>query len=296
MLLSRGTSWSGISFWTESYWRRICNTVVSKLASAAVSERLNRPEQLNSMNQAFWSELPAAISQLESEPDVRVIVISSTGQHFSAGMDLSVFQGGDWLTTDTARDRRRLRELVLTLQNCFTALEKSRVPVIAAIQGGCIGGAVDMVAACDMRYATSSTFFCIQEINLAMMADLGTLQRLPKLMPAGIVRQLAFTGDRMPASEARSFGLVNEVFESEEEMQAKVMEVARKIAARSPIAVAATKEALNFARDHSVEESLRAAADLQAAIFDVSDIQECFKAKKEKREPQFAEVRSVVAV
>lgn len=258
--------------------------------------RLNRPEQLNSMNQAFWSELPAALSQLQARPDVRVIVISSTGQHFSAGMDLSVFQSSDWLSTESARDRFRLRDLVLTLQNCFSALERARIPIIASVQGGCIGGAVDMVAACDLRYSTSSAFFVIQEINLAMMADLGTLQRLPKLIPQGIVKELAYTGDRMSAERAKAYGLVNDVFASEEEMHEKVMEVARKIAARSPVAIAATKEAINFARDHSVEDSLRAAADLQAAIFDVSDIHECFKAKKDKREPEFSEVKPAVAV
>lgn len=253
--------------------------------------RMRRPDELNSMIPAFWTELPQAIDELESG-GARVIVISSTGRHFTSGMDLSVFQSGDHLSTTTAIDRDRLRRLVLKLQDSFNCLDQCRVPIIAAIQGGCIGAGVDMVVACDFRYATTSAFFCIQEINLAMMADLGTLQRLPKLIPEGIARELAYTGDRLPADRAKQCGLVNDIFESEEEMLKNAMSVAEMIAARSPLAVAASKSALNYARDHGVGEALRHAADLQAAIFDGQQIQECFKAKGEKREPVFPELHS----
>lgn len=249
--------------------------------------RLNRAEEFNSMIPQFWQELPVALADLDGSEGTRVIVISSAGKHFSSGMDLSVFKDSQSLNTKTAVDRERLRRLVLKLQNCFSCLERSRVPVIAAIQGACIGAAVDMITACDMRYATSSAYFCIQEINLAMMADLGTLQRLPRLIPDGIARELAFTGDRLPADRAKALGLVNEVFDDDEEMMRHVMDVARRIGARSPLAVAASKAAINFSRDHSVDDSLRQAADLQAGIFDTSQIQECMKAKSEKREPAF---------
>lgn len=252
--------------------------------------RMDRPEQLNSMNKAFWSELPQMIEELESSGEVRVIVLSSTGPHFTAGLDLSVFKEDDWLTTGSARDRDRLRRLVLTLQNAFNRLEQCGVPVIAAIQGGCVGGGVDMICACDLRYATSSAFFCIQEINLGMMADLGTLQRLPRLIPEGIVRELAYSGDRLSADRAKSCGLVNEVFETREDMIEGVMAIAQKIAARSPLAVAASKEAITYARDHGVFDSLHRAADLQAAILETRDVMECFQAKAESREPVFQDI------
>jgi len=254
--------------------------------------KMSRPEQLNSMIPEFWNELPQAIEELETANGTRVIVISSSGKHFSSGMDLSVFQSGEHLRTASAFDRERLRRLVLKLQDSFNCLESCRVPVIVAVQGGCIGAGVDMVCACDLRFATASAFFNIQEINLAMMADLGTLQRLPRLIPEGIARELAFTGDKLPAERAKAIGFVNDVFENEEEMLMKVMEIATRISARSPLAVSASKEAINYARDHAVHDSLRHAADLQSAIFDGGEVQECLKAKGEKREPAFSELHS----
>lgn len=253
--------------------------------------RFNRPEQLNSMTLLFYLELRDAVRALDNEGGTRVLIISSTGKHFSAGMDLSVFEQGDVLTTGSPLDREHLRDVVLALQSAFTALEGARFPVIAAVQGGCIGAGVDLASACDMRYATADSFFCIQEINIGIMADLGTLQRLPKLIPEGIARELAYTGDRMPADRAKACGLVNEVFANQAEMMASVEEVAKRIAAHSPLAVSASKEAITFARDHSVEESLRRTADWQSAILDTKQVLECFVAKKEKREPVFPDLK-----
>lgn len=255
--------------------------------------RLSRPNELNSMISAFWSELPAAVEELESLESTRVIVILSTGKHFSSGMDFSVFQSGEHLNTRTAVDRDRMRRLVLKLQDSFNCFEQCRVPVIAAVQGACIGAAVDLISACDLRYATSSAYFCIQEINLAMMADLGTLQRLPKLIPEGVARELAYTGDKLTAERAKQLGLLNDIFESDEEMHKQVMAVAAKIAARSPLAVAASKQAITYARDHAVADSLRNAADVQSGIFDVLQVQECLKARNEKREPVFPNLHSI---
>lgn len=247
---------------------------------------MNRPAQLNSMIKEFWSELPQLINSLEEAGDTRVIVISAEGKHFSAGMDLSVFQSGN-LKTDTPQDREKLKQLVLGLQSTFSALERSRIPVIAAVHGACIGGAFDMIAACDMRYATADATFKIQEINLAMMADLGGLQRLPYLMPDAVIRELAFTGKALTAQRAQALGLVNEVFPDQAAMLSQVMEIADAVASRAPLAIAASKEAINYARDHSIQDALLHCANLQASIFSTSDLSECMRAQKESREPSF---------
>jgi enoyl-CoA hydratase len=252
--------------------------------------KLNRPDQLNSMTRAFWSEIPAAVRDLDAQGKARVLVITSTGKHFTAGMDLAVFQGGGATpapTQEIGRLREMLRRSVLELQDSFNALEEARMPVIAAIQGGCIGGGVDMVCAADMRYCTQDAFFCIQEINIGMTADVGTLQRLPHLIPQGVARELAYTGRRLPAQRALALGLVNEVFPTHEAMLDGVMQVAREIAARSPLAVHGSKEMLNYARDHSVTDALRYMAAWQSGMFQPADMLESFVAKAEKREPKF---------
>lgn len=253
---------------------------------------MNRPDQLNSMIKEFWSELPQLIGELEASGKTRVIVISAEGKHFSAGMDLSVFQSGD-LKTDTPQDREKLKQLVLGLQSTFNALERSRTPIIAAVHGACIGGAFDMVAACDMRYATADATFKIQEINLAMMADLGGLQRLPYLLPDAVLRELAFTGKALTAERALSLGLVNEVLPDQKALLDCVMGVADAIASRSPLAISASKEAINYARDHSIQDALLHCANLQASIFSTADLMECMKAQKEKREPAFSNLHGL---
>ena len=254
--------------------------------------RLNRPDALNSMIPAFWRELPAIVRELDAGGEARVVVISSTGRHFTAGMDLSVFTSPQFAAQpgEVGRSRANLRLGVLELQESFSCLERARMPVIAAIQGGCIGGGVDMVSACDMRYATRDAFFCIQEINIGMTADVGTLQRLPKIVPSGVVRELAYTGRRMPAARAREVGLVNEVFDDQATLLEGVMQVAREIAARSPLAVWGSKEMITYARDHSVADSLDHIATWQTGMFQPGDMMETFKAKQEKREPRFPDL------
>jgi enoyl-CoA hydratase len=254
--------------------------------------RLNRPEALNSMLPSFWTELPQIIRELDAGSETRVIVLSSTGKHFCAGMDLSVFtSGGGALSGETqgevGRQRANFRRHILKLQETFSSLEKARVPVLAAIQGGAIGGAVDMITACDMRYMSEEAFICIQEINIGMTADVGTLQRLPKIIPEGVARELSYTGRRMPAAEAKACGLVNEVFPNPEALRAGVMAVAKQIASKSPLAVWGTKEMINYSRDHSVEDSLNYIATWQTGMFQPADMAESFRAKSEKRNPEF---------
>ncbi len=259
--------------------------------------QLKRPDQLNTMTPAFWSELPAIVRELDRGGQARVIVVSSTGKHFSAGMDLSVFTDGSALAdnggvSEAGRQRAHLWMMVQHLQDSFTALEQVRMPVLAAVQGGAIGGAVDMICAADMRYCSSDAFFCIQEINIGMTADVGTLQRLPKLIPEGVARELAYTGDRMPAQRALQVGLVNQVFDDHESLVSGVLDIAGRIATRSPLAVWGTKEMINFTRDHSVADSLRYMAGWQSGMFQPTDMLEEFTAKGEQRDPSFEELPS----
>jgi enoyl-CoA hydratase len=239
----------------------------------------------------FWRELPEIVTGISDDASARVVVISSTGRHFSAGMDLSVFTGGH-LAADAEPGRRhaQLRSNAKVLQWSFTALEKARVPVLAACQGGVIGGAVDLVTACDMRYASADAFFCVQEINIGMTADVGTLQRLGKVVPEGFAREMAFTGRRVPARRAYEVGLVQEVYTDHESLLEGVLETAAEIAAHSPLAVWGTKVAMNYARDHTVDDALEQIATWQAGMFQPADMAEAFTAKLEKRPPVFPEL------
>lgn len=262
--------------------------------------KMNRPEKLNSMIPEFWSELPALVDELSAGSDARVIVLSAHGRHFCAGMDLSVFGqsvggeagsvgGGD--RAFPSRSRAATRDTILRLQRSFSCLEDSRLPVIAAIQGACVGGAVDMVSACDIRFATKNAFFTIQEINIGMTADVGTLQRMPALVGEGIARELAFTGRRMDADEAAQHGFVNAVYEDTEAMTEAVAHVASQIAQKSPMAVWGSKQVLNYSRDHSVADGLEYIATWNAAMFDAHDMAEAFKAQGDGRLAEFPDHR-----
>jgi enoyl-CoA hydratase len=253
--------------------------------------RLNRPDELNSMVPEFWRELPEIATRLSDDGGVRAMVLSSTGKHFSAGMDLGVFASAG-ITGDgePGRVNANLTLLVRRLQESFTALERARMPVLAAVQGGCIGGAVDMVAACDMRYATADAFFVVQETNIGMTADVGTLQRLPKLIPDGVVREMVYTGRRMSAARSLEVGLVNGVYDDQAAMLADVTAIAREIAGQSPLAVWGAKTALVYARDHGVPDSLNQIAMWQSGAFKPGDMMESFTARAEKRTPVYADL------
>jgi enoyl-CoA hydratase len=261
-----------------------------------------RPERANSMIPEFWSELPEIIEEISAGSDARVIVISAQGRHFCSGMDLSVFGGESAIATSAggggggghlSRNRASFRDTVLKLQQSFSCMEDSRLPVLAAIQGACIGGGLDMTSACDMRYATEDAFFSIHEINISMTADVGTLQRMPKLVPEGVVREMAYTGRRMDAAEARERGFVNDVFADHDSMMSGVTEVATEIASKSPMAVSGTKRSINYSRDHSVADGLDYIATWNAAMFDTDDKDEAFMAQSEKRDAVFPDHRPV---
>lgn len=251
--------------------------------------QLKRPESYNTFNRAFWREWPQAMVEVSKANDIRVLVVSSTGKHFSAGMDLEIFSNPDprLFSGEPARRGEFMRRLVLELQECFTQLERLRMPVLVAIQGGCIGGALDLVCACDSRYCTEDAFFTIKETAVGMTADLGTLQRLPTIINPGLVRELAYTARKMGAPEALSNGLVNRVFADSDTMLEGVMDVACQIAANSPVAVMGSKMMLNYARDHNVVDSLDYAATWQAGMFQQTDILESFSAQLQKRDTAY---------
>lgn len=248
---------------------------------------LNRPEQLNTMHPTFWRELDEVLTRLHQEGSARALVISSTGKHFSAGMALDTFAGAIQMDDQSPQGRAAMFDLLADMQATFTKLESLRMPVICAIQGGCIGGAVDMVSAACIRYASADAFFCIQEINIGMVADVGTLQRLPKLMPLAVVKELAYTGRRLPAAKAQAHGLVNEVFDTAEATLAAALQCASEIASKPPVAIWGTKQAIHYARDHSVEDSLRQMGWLQAAIWSNANVRESIVAMQARRSGEF---------
>lgn len=257
---------------------------------------LNRPAKRNSMIAAFWRELPEIVRDIDDNARARVIVISSTGPHFTAGLDLAVFDAIAGNADDPLTRRQaglRFQETVRGMQEAFTCLERCRIPVLAAIQGGCIGGGVDLVTACDMRYATEDAFLTIHEINIGMTADVGTFPRIFKLMPEGIARELAYTGRRMPATEAQAAGLVNRVYGEHDEMLEGVLAIAREIAAKPPLAIHGCKRMANHARDHSVAETLDYVGVWNASMLQHDEIREALQANAEKRPGEFADLPPV---
>jgi enoyl-CoA hydratase len=262
-----------------------------EIADSVAHLRMNRPDAYNSMIAEFWSELPEIVEGISADASARAIVLSSTGKHFCAGMDLAVFAGttGDE-DAELGRRQARMRGTVKALQRTASCLEDARMPVLVAVQGGCIGGALDLATAADLRYCSEDAFFVVQEINIGMTADIGTLQRLGTCVPEGVAREMAYTGRRMPARRAYEVGLVQQVYADHEALVAGVLETAREIASKSPLAIHGTKVAMNFARDHSVAESLDQIATWQSGMFQPADMVESFTAKAEKREAAYADL------
>ena len=251
--------------------------------------RLNRPERMNTLAPVFFTGLRDAVRGLADAGAARVLVVSSTGKHFCAGMALDVFAGDALaLASDTARQRLNFQATLRRLMDCISALDEARFPVICAVQGGCVGGGLDLATACDIRVCSADAFFTVQEINIGMAADLGVLQRLSKIVPQGLARQMAYTGERVDAQRALAAGLVNAVLPDAAALLAHAMALAREIAAKSPLAIAGSKLALNHARDHGVAASLAQMTLLQSAIFDTGEMAEAIAAWKGKRPAKHA--------
>ena len=272
--------------------------VTSPCFKVAIAEKVahivfSRPEKMNSMTPEFWNDLPVIVRDIDRNAKARAIIISSTGKHFTSGMDLSVFtrpEGVAGAAPDPFLRAEKFRSDIRNIQASFNALEEARAPVIACIQGGCIGGGVDLISACDIRYATREAFICIQEINIAMTADVGTFPRLCKLMPEGWVRQLAYTGERLPAERAFQLGLINEVFDTQDQMLEHAKKIAGEIASRNPLAVTGSKVMINYARDHSTADCLDYIGVWNAAMLAGPHMREAFAARAEKRDPEFPDL------
>ena len=259
--------------------------------------RLIRPEKRNSITTEFWEELPKIVADIDNNSKARVIMISSTGPHFCAGLDISSFGSADEKKPSGQEEKTQRNAAfyhnVLHLQNSFSCLETARIPVIACIQGGAIGGGVDLAVACDMRYATEDAFLTIQETNIGMTADVGTFPRLVKLIPEGFVREMAYTGRRVDSNEANRIGLVNAVYPDQATMLEEVMKVAREIASKAPLAVYGCKKMINYARDHSTADGLDYVAIWNASMFKPEEIFEAMSANAENRQGEFASLPKI---
>ena len=257
-------------------------------AAGVATLELHRPERLNTLAPAFFPALRDAVQRLSDEGRTRALVLRSTGRHFSAGMALEVFAGDfDLLRLPTARHRLAFQDGLRRLMACVDVLDEARFPTICAVQGGCVGGALDLAAACDIRVCSADAFFTVQEIHIGMAADLGVLQRLPKIVPASVAREMAYSGDRLGAERALAVGLVNTVLPDTTALHAHADALARRIAAKSPLAVAGSKRALNYARDHGTAQALEQMTLLQSAIFDIDEMSAAIAAWKDKREAAF---------
>ena len=250
---------------------------------------INRPEKANALDLLSWQELQSVFEEMDTSDEVRVVILSGEGKHFCSGIDLELLMSVQQMEAIDCdgRKREKIKLLIETLQNSINAIEKCRKPVVAAIHNGCIGGAVDIIAACDMRYCAENAYFSIKEIDMGMVADLGTLQRLPKLITPGLVAEMAYTGRNLSSEEAMSSGLVNAVYNNKDTMIEAVTTIAKTIAGKSPLSIRGTKEQLLYARDHSVADGLRYMQVWNSAFLLSNDLKESFKATMSKQKPEF---------
>lgn len=265
-------------------------TLLVEQHASVAHVQINRPEKINAMNALFWEEIIAAFDWIDQTDSVRVVVISGAGKHFSAGIDLMMLAGASHkMTADIGRNAEIIRRNVLRLQASFNAVDHCRKPVIAAIHGYCIGGAIDLISACDMRYSTADAHFSIKEIDMGMAADVGTLQRLPHLIGDGMMRELAYTGRAFDGNEAAAMGLVNSIQPDHEKLMSSVMAIANEIAGKSPLAIRGTKEMIRYSRDHSVEDGLNYIATWNAAMLQSEDMKLAMAAHMAKKTAEFAD-------
>uniref|UniRef100_A0A8C2Z009 Delta(3,5)-Delta(2,4)-dienoyl-CoA isomerase, mitochondrial n=1 Tax=Cyclopterus lumpus TaxID=8103 RepID=A0A8C2Z009_CYCLU len=266
-----------------------CRPQVAHPAESITQVELNRPEKRNAMNRAFWSEMVECFNEIAGDPSCRVVVFSAAGKVFTAGIDL-MDMAGDVLNPegdDTARVAWNVKKIIAKYQETFTVIEKCPKPVVVAIHGACVGGGVDLITACDIRLCTQDAWFQVKEVDIGLAADVGTLQRLPKVIGSrSLVNELALTARKMFADEAKSSGLVSRVFADKDAMMAAALEMAEEIAGRSPVAVQGTKINLVYSRDHSVAEGLDYMATWNMSMLQTQDVMKSAQAAMEKKSPK----------
>lgn len=266
-------------------------TLTLGIKDGVASVTLSRPKALNTMTPEFWEEMISVFDEIDARNDVRCVVIASTGKHFTAGLDLKSFADLESSADiDIGRKRELFRRKVMRMQESFSVIDRCRVPVIAAVQGGCIGGGVDLVTACDMRLMSADAYFTIQEINIAIIADVGTLQRMPEQIPPAIMREMAYTGRKLKADEAQRLGFVNDVCDSHEALAEAANALAADIASKSPLAMTGIKDVLNYTRDHSIEDGLAYVATWNAAILQGDDPEAAIRAIMTKQAATFKDL------
>jgi enoyl-CoA hydratase len=260
-------------------------TVTDKVAQVSI----NRPQKANALHLAAWEELKEVMSDMGGRQDVRVVILTGEGKLFCAGIDLELLMSvQQFERAPSVGDKKEaLYAMVIKLQDCVSSIERCSKPVIAAVHNGCIGGGVDIIAACDLRYCSDDAYFTIKEIDMGMVADLGTLQRLPKFVRPAAVAEMAFTGRAVRAAEAMEIGLVNNHYETREKMLEAVTQVATQIASKSPLSIRGTKKVLHHALNNTVSEGLEFIARHNAEHLISDDLKETFRALREKRSPEY---------
>ncbi|MGL6072468.1 crotonase/enoyl-CoA hydratase family protein [Craterilacuibacter sp.] len=264
-------------------------TIALEVSENVAHIRFNRADKANALNEVMWQELKAALEWCDETPDVRVAVLSGEGRHFCSGIDLTMLMGVQAAVADKceARKREKLRKMIIDLQDCVSSLENCSKPVIAAVHGACVGGGLDIALAADFRYASQDAIFSVREVDMGMVADVGTLQRLHHVVGQGITREMALTGCDVNAEQAYAWQLVNRVFTDAASTVDGALNVARAIAAKSPIAVRGSKHVINYSRDHSVADGLQYVATWNAGMLMSEDIQKAVMAGMLKQQAEF---------
>jgi len=250
--------------------------------------KLNNPKKANALGKDSWKELPQIFAELDADPETRVIILSGEGKHFCSGIDVSMLMSLNPVDIkDEGRKREHMFGGIKYLQQAITALTACRKPILAAVQGACIGAGLELVAACDMRYASAEAFFTLKEVDMGLVADLGGLQRLPLLIHEGITREMAFTGRKMKAEEACQRGLVNQVFESPEALQKEVFDLAWQIAEKPPLVVRGIKQVMNRRWEKQVADGLEHVALWNSSMLISDDLAASMQAHMTGKKPEF---------
>ena len=248
---------------------------------------LNRPEKLNAMAPGFWTDLPPVMKALGGDENVRAVVVAGRGKAFTVGLDLEVFSGTFMEGTTTVTQRQELLRSIKRMQQTFTSVADCPKPVIAAIHGYCLGAGIDLITACDIRMASSDAVFSVRETKIAMVADVGTLQRLPRIIDPGRVAELVYTGRDFGAEEAAEMGLVSHLFADRDTVVKQAREMAEEIAANSPLAVQGAKWVLRQGADLPVDQALDYVAVWNSSFLTSHDLAEAMRAYAERRLPEF---------